>query len=84
MGDERGNVTLYSNGSDKPYWRFKSGGSHIAYPGSRRRHYLPSSHDNFVYFLNERNGDVVWKKRMAAAIASIADQSNRYFMLSGH
>ena len=82
VGDERGNVTLFSNGSDKPYWRFKSGGaiSHILEAAGG---IIAVSLDNFVYFLNERNGDVVWKKRMGGRVGGIAAQGDRYIVVAG-
>lgn len=69
-GDERGNV-LTLNGTDKPLWRFKSGGeiSRIFVNGEN---IIATSHDNFVYYLLSRNGDVDWKKRLAGRVLQLA------------
>ena len=75
-GDERGNLSTL-NGSDKPVWRFKSGGeiSRVFAFGSN---ILATSHDNFVYFLLASNGDVEWKRRLAGRIQQIANIDGRY------
>ena len=79
-GDERGNVSAL-NGTDKPIWKFKTGGeiSSIFAVGD---HLLVTSHDNFVYFLVGRNGGRVWKKRLAGRVAQIANVMDRYALIS--
>ena len=81
VGDGRGNVTLFTNGSDKPYWKFKSGGeiSHVFEAGGQ---VVAISHDNFVYLLAGRSGSVLWKKRMPGRISSASVHAGKYVVLS--
>jgi len=76
VGDERGNISTL-NGSDKPQWKFKSGGeiSRIFVIGGN---ILAASHDNFVYYLLGRNGDVEWKKRLVGRILHIGNIADRF------
>jgi outer membrane protein assembly factor BamB len=67
MGDERGNVYLL-NGTDKPLWKFKSGGA-ITRLYVVIDYIVAVSNDNFVYHLLARNGDVDWKKRLSGRVA---------------
>ena len=80
-GDERGNVSLLLTGTDKPDWRFKSGGkvSDIFTVGD---HLLVTSHDNFIYFLSSRNGSMGWKKRLPGRVSQIATIMYRYALVS--
>jgi outer membrane protein assembly factor BamB len=80
VGDERGNVSLL-NGKDRPNWTFKSGGeiSHLISTGDQ---VLAASHDNFVYFLADRNGGRIWKKRLSGRVAQIAIVGDRYALIS--
>ncbi len=71
VGDEHGNTALFTNGSEKPYWKFKSGGG-IAKVAEVDGNILAVSNDNFVYMLDDRNGDVIWKKRLPGRIAAAA------------
>ena len=75
-GDERGNV-LTLNGTDKPLWKFKSGGeiSRIFVSGEN---ILATSHDNFIYYLSARKGDVDWKKRLAGRVLQLANIADKY------
>jgi outer membrane protein assembly factor BamB len=76
-GDERGNITAFVNGSDKISWRFKAGGQ-ISGLYAQGDNLLVTSHDNFVYFMSSRNGDVVWKKRLAGRVSHVANIANKY------
>jgi len=76
-GDDRGNITAFVNGSDKVSWRFKAGGQ-ISGLYAQGDHLLVTSHDNFVYFISGRNGDVVWKKRLAGRVSHVASIANKY------
>ena len=78
-GDERGNVSTL-NGTDKPLWKFKSGGeiSRVFVSGEN---ILATSHDNFVYFLSGRTGDVEWKKRLAGRVVQIGNIGDRYSLI---
>ena len=80
-GDDRGNVTLL-NGIDKPAWRFRSGGE-IRLLSNAERNILAVSHDNFVYLISGRNGDVIWKKRMLGRAAEAVPYAGRYVLISG-
>lgn len=77
-GDERGNVTSL-NRSDKAVWKFKSGGeiSNIFVIGE---YLIVTSHDNFVYSLHARDGDVIWKKRLTGRVSEIANIADRYVL----
>ncbi|MFT3745237.1 MAG: PQQ-binding-like beta-propeller repeat protein [Pyrinomonadaceae bacterium] len=77
-GDERGNVSTL-NGTDKPLWRFKSGGeiSRIFISGEN---ILATSHDNFIYLLMARNGDVDWKKRLGGRVLQLANVGDKYVL----
>jgi outer membrane protein assembly factor BamB len=66
-GDDRGNVFLL-NGTDKPVWKFKSGGA-ITRLFVVTDYVVAVSNDNFVYHLLLRNGDVDWKKRLSGRVA---------------
>ncbi len=80
-GDERGNVTSFANGHDKVSWKFKTGGEISGVYGVGDG-LLVTSHDNFVYFMTGRNGDVVWKKRLAGRVSHIASVFNKYAVIT--
>ncbi|MEP6789221.1 MAG: PQQ-binding-like beta-propeller repeat protein [Acidobacteriota bacterium] len=80
-GDERGNVTSLVNGTEKPYWKFKSGGEISAiFPVGD--HLLVTSHDNFVYFLFKRNGGVMWKKRLTGRVSHVGLYMDRFALIT--
>ena len=81
IGDERGNVTSVRIDSDKPNWRFKSGGqvSDLLQVGSDL---VAISYDNFVYSLDERNGGVNWKRRLSGRMAHAAKIGDDHLWLS--
>lgn len=81
VGDERGNLSLFTNGIFKAAWKFKAGGqiSEIVPIGVNL---LVTSHDNFVYYLASRNGDVLWKKRLISRILPISTLADKYAMIS--
>ena len=81
VGDDRGNVTLFTIGSDKPYWKFKSGGA-ISQVFEAGDNVIAVSHDNFAYLLAGRNGSVLWKKRMPGRISSASVYGGKYVVLS--
>ena len=79
-GDDRGSVSMIPSGTDKAYWKFKSGGEISAilpFDGN----ILTASHDNFVYFLTQRGG-LEWKRRLAGRIAQIAPVLDKFILLS--
>jgi outer membrane protein assembly factor BamB len=80
VGDDRGNVHLL-NGTYRAPWKFKSGGeiSNILTIGE---HVLATSHDNFVYFLQVRNGDVTWKRRMNGRVSRIGSILDKYTLIA--
>lgn len=80
-GDDRGNVTSFVNGTDKASWKFKTGGEISGIYGLGES-LLVTSHDNFVYFMTSRNGDVVWKKRLAGRVSHIASVFNKYAVIT--
>lgn len=78
VGDDRGNLTIL-NGAEKPVWKFKSGGeiSRIFQNGLQ---IIAASHDNFVYQLQTRNGDVEWKKRLGGRVQQMGLVGERYML----
>lgn len=81
-GDDRGNLTLL-NGGEKPLWRFKSGGeiSRIFVVGTQ---IVAASHDNFVYNLETRNGNVDWKKRLGGRVQQMGLLNGRYVLTASY
>ena len=75
IGDSRGNLSLYPRGSERAYWRFKSGGS-VTNLGFAAGNILAASHDNFVYMLFPRNGSLSWKRRFAGRITHVGILQN--------
>ena len=82
VGDERGSVFLYDGALDKPLWKFKSGGA-ISNVSGANGNILAVSNDNFVYLLNDRNGDVIWKKRLPGRAAAARVYENKYVVVAG-
>ena len=82
-GDERGNVSSLSAGAEKPYWNFKSGGE-ISAVFTIGDHMLVTSHDNFVYFLFNRNGGVMWKKRLTGRVSQISLYADRFALVTSY
>lgn len=80
-GDERGNVSSLVGSTEKPYWRFKSGGE-ISNVFTVGEHILATSHDNFVYYLLSRNGDVIWKKRLTGRVLKIGNIRDRFALIT--
>lgn len=81
VGDERGNVISLHNGNDKPNWKFKSGGEISSIRGLDG-HLLVTSHDNFVYYLSNERGNVVWKKRRSARVLQLGTVLDQYAVIS--
>lgn len=81
-GDDRGNLTIL-NGTEKPLWKFKSGGeiSRIFVNGTQ---IIAASHDNFVYQLQTRNGDVEWKKRLGGRVQQMAVLDGKYVITASY
>ncbi len=77
VGDERGNLVYYAVKSSKAKWRFKSGGE-VSNIFLIYGDVLAVSQDNFLYFVNGRNGDRAWKRRLAGRVAQIATAPNHY------
>jgi outer membrane protein assembly factor BamB len=82
VGDERGNIISLPVGSDKSSWRFKSGGQ-ISALLEFGNEVIAVSHDNFVYSLSGRNGDVIWKRRFSGRVVFAAKAFQNYAILSG-
>ncbi len=78
VGDDRGNV-MPLNGSDKPIWRFRSGGE-IATLFHTGQNIIAGSHDNFVYSIYSRNGDVEWKRRLSGRLLQAASIDGRFLL----
>ncbi len=66
-GDERGNVSLFGSSNTKTVWRFKSGAA-VTSVTATDEGILVSSLDNFVYFISDYNGDVIWKRRLSGRV----------------
>ncbi len=80
MGDDRGTVSSLK-ALNKTNWKFKSGGE-ISTVLPTRGHILATSHDNFVYFLVNRNGGRSWKKRLSGRVAQVGTILDRYALVS--
>ena len=81
VGDERGNATLFVGTTEKPYWKFRSGGEVSAiFPVDG--HILITSHDNFAYSLSTRNGGVAWKRRLSGRVSQIATFRDKFAIIS--
>jgi outer membrane protein assembly factor BamB len=68
IGDIRGNVIRYDEGVRS--WRFRNG-ARINVLTSTPKGLITASADNFVYLINNDNGDIKWKKRMSARVAGV-------------
>lgn len=81
-GDDRGSISVM-NGTEKPLWRFKSGGaiSRVFVNGTQ---IVAASHDNFVYLLQTRNGDVEWKKRLGGRVQQMSLLDGRYVITASY
>lgn len=66
-GDERGNVALWPPQGGRPIWKFKSGAA-VSSAVEANDGVLLTSFDNFVYFISDYNGDVIWKRRLPARL----------------
>lgn len=82
VGDARGNISSYSVLTGKINWNFKSGGE-VSELLSVDQHILAASHDNFVYWINQRNGNVEWKKRMSGRVTQAANVLDQFAILTG-
>lgn len=67
LGDRRGNAFLVDAKGARTGWKFKSGAavSSITATGDGT---LLTSLDNFIYFISDRNGDVIWKRRLSGRV----------------
>lgn len=66
--DDRGNVHSIQMGGGKN-WNFRVGGR-VVYIRSVNENVLLGSADNFVYFMSVEYGNLLWKRRLPARIAS--------------
>ncbi len=82
VGDERGNFSSMANGTEKADWKFKSGGE-ISNIITFDDHLLVASHDNFVYFIASRNGDLAWKKRLSGRVSQLGNIFGQYVFIAG-
>ena len=80
VGDDRGIVSSLK-ALNKTNWKFKSGGE-ISTVLPTGGHILATSHDNFVYFLANRNGGRAWKKRLSGRVAHVGTFLDRYALVS--
>ncbi len=80
-GDERGNIFSLLSINEKPLWRYKSGGA-ISRISTIGTFILAASHDNFVYYLTARDGDVAWKKRLSGRISQVGNINDQYALVS--
>jgi outer membrane protein assembly factor BamB len=80
-GDERGNVSPRSNGTDRANWKFKSGGE-ISRIIAVEEQLMITSHDNFIYLLSYGNGGVTWKRRVSGRVSGIVAYADSYALMS--
>ncbi len=81
IGDEVGNTSLFINGGDKPWWKFRSGGA-VSKILSVGGNVFVTSHDNFAYLLYASNGSLAWKRRLTGRVAHLAAIDDKYIMVS--
>lgn len=83
-GDERGNVKLFGVQDTKTVWRFKSGAG-VTFIAEANEGILVTSLDNFVYFISDYNGDVIWKRRLTGRVAEggITIENNFVVVING-
>ncbi|MEQ1922384.1 MAG: PQQ-binding-like beta-propeller repeat protein [Pyrinomonadaceae bacterium] len=81
VGDGLGNVSLFLAGSEKPIWKFRSGGA-ISKILAVNGNLFVTSHDNFAYSLNSSNGSLAWKRRLSGRAAHIAVIDDKYMIAS--
>jgi outer membrane protein assembly factor BamB len=86
VGDDRGNLFVLDAGSDKPRWKFRSGGQ-ISSAIPMDEHVLTGSHDNFVYFLDAARGGLAWKRRLSGRSSFLSNYLGKYALaavIDGH
>jgi len=83
-GDQRGNVALYGPRETKSVWRFKSGAG-VSSVDSDTEGITVSSLDNFIYFISDYNGDVIWKRRLSGRVvdAGLAIEQQLVVLVNG-
>lgn len=67
VGDARGNLAMLGPQDSKPIWKFKSGAG-VSSVIETDDGVLLTSLDNFVYFVSDYNGDVIWKRRLSGRV----------------
>lgn len=81
VGDERGYVSEFNGNDPSPSWRFRSGGQ-ISGLFEADDGVLITSFDNFVYYVSDYNGDVIWKRRLSGRLNGPGLLFNGYFLIA--
>jgi outer membrane protein assembly factor BamB len=80
VGDERGHVMLLGDHDNKTVWKFKSGAG-VSSVFNAEEGVLLTSLDNFVYFISDYNGDVIWKRRLPGRLVDGGLAFDGYFVV---
>lgn len=80
LGDERGNVGLFSAQGQNAIWKFKSGAA-VSSVHETDEGVLVTSFDNFVYLISDYNGDVIWKRRLSGRVLEGGLMMGLYFVV---
>ncbi|MBK8304351.1 MAG: PQQ-binding-like beta-propeller repeat protein [Chloracidobacterium sp.] len=81
VGDGLGNVSLFLGGSEKPSWKFRSGGA-ISKILAANGNLFVTSHDNFAYSLYTSNGSLAWKRRLSGRVSHLSLINDKYIIVS--
>ncbi|MGD9589721.1 MAG: PQQ-binding-like beta-propeller repeat protein [Pyrinomonadaceae bacterium] len=81
VGDERGYVFEFNGSDPSPSWRFRSG-AQISGLFEVEDGVLITSYDNFLYYVSDYNGDVIWKRRLSGRLNGPGMLLNGYFLIA--
>jgi len=76
FGDDRGNITKWTADSAATSWKFKAGAK-ITQAFRTNEGILAASDDNFIYFISDYNGDVIWKLRLSGRVNDLIMLSDK-------
>jgi outer membrane protein assembly factor BamB len=80
VGDRAGNILAFRLADRKLLWKARTG-AQIVDITEVSGNFLVSSNDGFVYLLAARNGDRIWKRRLAGRPIGKPPVSNNYALL---
>lgn len=80
VGDRAGSVLAFRLADRKLLWKARTG-AQIVDITEVSENFLVSSNDGFVYLLSNKNGDRIWKRRLAGRPIGKPPVSNNYALL---